>query len=85
MYPHCMQVFDQGGSDAPWQHLAMTRDGPPLLFAGNVEGSVALFDLRQHDGAAAARVHLHDGPMVKPLPHLTLHHGSMGIQHFACL
>lgn len=62
-----MQVFDRGGSDVPWQHLAMTREGPPLLFAGSIDGAVTLFDLRQHDGDAAARVQLHDGPMVKSL------------------
>lgn len=68
-WPNCglhtddSQVSDRGGSGAPWQHLAMTREGPPLLFAGGIDGSVALFDLRQHDVQAAARVHLHDGPM----------------------
>ena len=45
----------------------MTREGPPLLFAGSIDGTVTLFDLRQHDGDAAARVQLHDGPMVKSL------------------
>jgi hypothetical protein len=67
-----MQVCDRGGSEVPWQHLAMTREGPPLLFAGSIDGTVTLFDLRQHDGDAAARVHLHDGPMVKLLPCRTL-------------
>lgn len=68
-----MQVCDRGCSDVPWQHLAMTREGPPLLFAGSIDGTVTLFDMRQHDGDAAARVQLHDGPMVKSLPCLTLH------------
>lgn len=58
-------MSDRGGSGSPWQHLAMTREGPPLLFAGGIDGTVALFDLRQHDDTAAARVHLHDGPMVR--------------------
>ena len=73
-----MQVFDRGGSDVPWQHLAMTREGPPLLFAGSIDGNVTLFDLRQHDGDAAARVQLHDGPMVRSLPRLALYQDHTG-------
>ncbi len=59
-----MQVTDRGGSGAPWQHLAMTREGPPLLFAGGIDGAVALFDMRGHNNTAVARLQLHTGPMV---------------------
>jgi len=59
------QVRDRGGSGAPWQQLGMTREGPPLLFAGGIDGTVSLFDLRARGDQAAARAHLHDGPLVR--------------------